>query len=98
MNLEERVRKQEERKSLFALLILVVVLLTFIWNFLILPSIVEKTITRRNEADSCNNFCANVNGATRFELEYHYDQGLAYCYCRDIEGKILARPTYNLGN
>lgn len=96
MGLEDRIKKQEEKKSLLALIILAVVLLTFIWNLLILPTIVEKSMTSNNDVYTCNSFCKGVNGASKYELEYHQDEGLAYCYCKDNEGRVLARPTYNL--
>lgn len=96
MSLEDRVKKQEKKKTLLAVSVMVVLLLTFIWNLLVLPSIVEKTMNSKNDAYTCNNFCSNVEGAKQFELEYHDDKGIVYCYCRDDEGKILARPTYHI--
>jgi hypothetical protein len=85
---------EEKENSIFALIVVSTVLFIFIWNFLLLPAILENVQASREVEARCTEFCSSHLGSHSYEIVRDQEHKLTHCHCRDNEGVMIGKTSY----
>jgi hypothetical protein len=79
--------------SRFALIVTIAIVFIFIWNFLLLPTLLENLQASRAVEAQCDSFCSGELKAATYELIK--DKEVTHCHCRNEDGVMIGKTAYS---